>query len=119
MSFFSTDATTVPWFLASGTAGVTPQSAALELSIAPNPAASDIELRFGAAPGEPWRVEVLDPAGRGVALVGRGTGTGGLESLRWDGRDAHGSATGAGVYWARLTLGGRALTRPFVRLGAR
>ena len=98
---------------------MTPQSAALELSIAPNPAASDIELRFGAGPGEPWRVEILDPAGRRVALVGRGTGSGGLESVRWDGRDGRGDAVRAGLYWTRLTLGRRALTRPFVRLGAR
>jgi len=119
MSFFSTDSTTVPWFLASGTADVPALEPGAAFAVWPNPAAGPAEVRFGAAPDEPWRVEILDPAGRRVALVGRGTGRGGLESVRWDGRDARGVAVRAGVYWARLTLGGRTLTRPFVRLGGR
>ena len=113
MRFFSTDETTVPWFLGSSTAGVGLRAGTLELAIAPNPAESETEFRFGAPAGVGWRLEVLDAAGRRVSEIWRGFGNGTPVSVRWAGTG------GAGVYWARLSAGTRVVSKAFVALGRR
>jgi flagellar hook assembly protein FlgD len=60
-------------------------------------------------------VEVLDVAGRRVRTIHSGSASAGPLMLTWDGRDASGRETPAGLYFARATAGSeRALTR-FVR----
>jgi hypothetical protein len=119
MRFFSTDVTTTPWFLGSNPAAVAGGAAALEFSVSPNPAEREVEFRFSAPAGVRWRIDVLDPAGRLVGQAANGVGTGGPASVRWSGEDGLGGPLAAGVYWARLTIGARAISKPFVALGGR
>jgi choice-of-anchor B domain-containing protein len=82
----------------------------------PDPAAGAVrfvlDLPVAAAVG----VEVLDAQGRRVRVLHRGPARAGPLVLSWDGRDAAGRETPAGLYFARATSGAeRALTR-FVRV---
>ena len=121
LRFFTTDETTVPWFLGQSTAGVPEPGSAngFELAIAPNPAREGVEIAFTAPAEATWRVEIIDAGGRRVAEVARGTGHGGPESRRWSGCDAGGAAVRPGMYWVRLTVGARQVARRFAVLDRR
>ena len=121
MAFFSADETTRPWFLAPGAAGVGSAGAGtgIDLAVAPNPARDGVAIGFTAAAGEPWRIEIVDAAGRHVAEVARGTGSGARETSRWAVRESSGAAARPGVYWARLTIGRRQASRRFTVLESR
>jgi hypothetical protein len=101
LSFFRRDETTKPWYLAATTA-VSPPGDSRLFRVAPNPAASRLEISFAAAAGEPWQLEVVDLSGRRIGDLGRGVGTGTATLRRWDAQRAH---VRAGVYWVRLTRG--------------
>lgn len=118
LDFFQTDATAQPWYLAS-TVSVAPTAAAdLQLTLAPNPTLRDLEVSFTARPGERWRLEVLDLAGRRVRELGDGVGDGSAQVVRWDARDGRGGRLRAGVYWVRLESGRDASARRVALLGA-
>lgn len=118
LDFLHTDATATPWYL-SPTAGVSPSSAArLGLTLAPNPAARDVEVSFTARAGDRWRLDVLDPAGRRVRRLGEGVGDGSARVLRWDARDGQGARLRPGVYWVRLEAGREVGARRVALLGA-
>jgi hypothetical protein len=118
LDFLQTDATARPWYLAA-TASVTPAAAAvLPLTLAPNPTVRDVEVSFTARPGEPWRLDVLDLAGRRVRELGEGVGDGSAQVMRWDARDGRGGRLRAGVYWVRLESGRDARARRVALLGA-
>ena len=97
LTFFHRETTATPWYV-NHTIAV-PAAAALPaaLSVAPNPAAGVLDVSFVQRPGTTWRLELVDVAGRRVALLGRGVGTGSPQAVRWN---AHGVE--AGVYWVRL-----------------
>ncbi len=118
LDFLQTDATAQPWYLAA-TVSVAPTAAAdLPLTLAPNPTLRDVEVSFTARPGERWRLEVLDLAGRRVRELGDGVGDGSAQVMRWDARDGRGGRLRAGVYWVRLESGRDASTRRVALLGA-
>src|SRR5262249_37406382 len=48
MDFFTTDSTTVPWFLAPGTSDVPSWEPEVSLAVSPNPSTGAVELRFTA-----------------------------------------------------------------------
>jgi len=73
-----------------------PPPTAFRLLAAPNPFASSLTLRWTAASVR--RLTVHDAHGRLVATVPVARGEG---AATWDGRDAGGHASPAGVYWAR------------------
>ena len=107
--FVHIDPTVQPWYL-SYTVGA-PASAARAgpaLALTPNPARGVVALTIATVAGEPWRLEVLDLAGRRVRELGRGVGDGTARSLRWD---PSGDGARTGLYWVRLTAGGRATVR--------
>ena len=56
-----------------------------------------------------FRLDVIDAAGRRVAELGAGVGSGSAVALRW-------TTASPGVYWARLTRGNAVETRRIVRL---
>jgi len=106
-----------------GPAGVT--------AVAPPVAQTDVALALAASPipfldrarltfalGAPLRVrlEVFDVSGRLIRRLGDGPFAAGAHSIEWDGRDAGGSPVSAGVYFARLAEGKRAVTTRIVRL---
>jgi len=62
------------------------------------------------------RLEVLDIAGRCVALLAEGASPGGTHSVSWSGLGTQGQRLPRGVYFARLDLGGRRDTRRIVFL---
>jgi alpha-L-arabinofuranosidase len=103
-----------------GTLGVGPTAAPAGPSFAgafPNPAVGTTRLRY-ALPGEARaRIEVFDAGGRRVRVLAEGRQSGGEHSVVWDARDASGLAVRAGVYWARLDVGGSALCRKVVLIG--
>jgi hypothetical protein len=119
LAFFKSDATATPWFLRA-TSDV-PAATLFDLSLSPgaNPARGDIEATLRAPVGSAWRLELIDAAGRRVAEMGRGVGTGGAEMRRWAAASSNGSSIREGVYWMRLTCAGHSIARRIVVLGAR
>jgi flagellar hook assembly protein FlgD len=55
--------------------------------------------------GSPTRLHVYDTTGRLRRTFNLGSGAGG--QVTWDGRDDFGDRMGAGIYFARLTSGGK------------
>ena len=119
LAFFRWDATTAPWYRVPGELDAGPRTAAsgLSLSAAPNPSAQATVFSLTSPQGLPWRLEIVDAAGRRVHLAA-GVGTGTRERVAWDGR-ANGAPAPAGAYWARLDAGGRRVGTLLVRLAAR
>jgi len=116
LAFFEKDETTAPWF-ESSTLSVPTQGATLALSVAPNPARGPLEIRFAAPPGTRWRLEMLDAAGRRLPEPVSGTGSGTIETVRWDTRGSAGRRLRPGIYWIRLTQGTRAASTRLTVLG--
>jgi choice-of-anchor B domain-containing protein len=82
----------------------------------PNPAAGSVRLVLDLPVASDALVEVMDLAGRRVRALHRGAAAAGPLTLTWDGRDAGGRESPAGLYFARATVGAeRALAR-FVRV---
>jgi len=55
-------------------------------------------------------IDVVDPAGRRVARLAEGERGAASYSFSWDGRTAGGRRAGAGAYFLRVSLDGRAAT---------
>ena len=118
LDFLHADATAEPWYVSS-TAAVPPAAGpSTRLAIAPNPSRGTIDISFSAAAGEPWRLELLDLAGRRVGTLGSGVGGGVLQLRRWKARDEGGASARSGVYWVRLVTRGHTEARRLVLLGA-
>jgi len=85
--------------------------------VLPNPFGSATAIRFTLAEASPVRVEVFDFQGRRVrTLAAGGVRPAGTYDVSWDGRDAQGRRTGAGVYFVRVDLGGRSWTTRAVKM---
>ncbi|MBD3333941.1 MAG: hypothetical protein GF355_00310, partial [Candidatus Eisenbacteria bacterium] len=77
------------------------------LPVAPNPARTEAAIRWEVPRDLPLEIEVITVSGRRVwsrSLPARGAGMG---ELTWTGRDAAGRPLPAGVYFARVSTGGR------------
>lgn len=84
---------------------------------APNPAFGRTRMWFGVPPslaGGTYDLSIYDLGGRRVRRVDSGQAPGGRFSLEWDLRDDSSRPVRGGVYFARFSLGGRALTRKLV-----
>ena len=82
----------------------------------PNPARDPIALRFRLPRDADVRLRIYDVAGREVRRLASGAQPAGEHTIRWDLRDEGGRAVGAGLYWARLDVGGQVLSRKLVAL---
>ncbi len=81
----------------------------------PNPATHGVEFSFDVPePGGEVRLEVYDTAGRLVREVTRGARAAGSVNLRWEGVSADGRRVPAGIYLARLSMGGQTAVRKVV-----
>jgi hypothetical protein len=88
-----------------------------ELSLAlPNPARGAMRLRFGLPAAADVRLEVLDIQGRHVHELARGAREAGWHELTWEGRSRTGVKVAPGVYFVRLSAGGRKVHRRTVWL---
>jgi len=86
--------------------GVTPWPDAMELSFAaprPNPSSSVAAFAFTLPSAGPVRLEIVDVAGRRVALLIDGQRPQGSLRVEWAGRDAAGRLLAPGLYFAHLT----------------
>jgi hypothetical protein len=82
----------------------------------PNPARLSVGLRF-TTPGEAAvRLSIFDPRGRLVRVLESGERPAGRYSTSWDLRDQSGRPVGAGLYFAKLEVGGRSLVEKVVTL---
>jgi hypothetical protein len=83
----------------------------------PNPFVT--ETQFGVSLDEPTRadVAVFDVTGRQVALLFDGVLPRGTSQFTWDGRQRSGDPMPGGIYFYRLTLPNRVITRRVVLLG--
>ena len=93
---------------------VAPRTAAL-LTNVPNPFRASTELRFELPATDPYEIAVFDAAGKRVTGFG-GIGRVGANAVRWNGRDDQGRIASPGVYYYRLTSGGRSASRKVVLL---
>jgi hypothetical protein len=80
----------------------------------PNPMRTSARIPFAipsGRAGERMRLAVYGLDGRLVRTLIDEPATPGARSVAWDARDAAGASVSAGVYFYRLTLGARALSR--------
>lgn len=86
-------------------------------SVHPNPFRAGTEVAFTLGRAGNVSLTVYDVLGREVQRVARGVHfDAGPQTLRWDGRNATGSAVSTGVYFMRLETEGGHWTRPAVRI---
>lgn len=111
LAFFQQDVTTEPWYVNHDVLSAPLLSGeSFALSVAPNPTRSELTVTFSAGAGESWRAEVVDLAGRRVSDPWHGVGSGSKHTLRWNAFD-DGASPRPGLYWVRLTSGGRQASR--------
>ncbi len=117
LAFFRWDETTAPWYRVPGELAVGPGSPGTTVALAavPNPSRAGTVFTLRVAAGVPWRLDVLDAAGRRVHEVA-GIGTGAAQQLAWDGRPAAGGPAVPASYWVQLSAGGERTARRLVRL---
>jgi hypothetical protein len=103
---------------ATGIAGGGPAAPSLVLEQNyPNPFNPGTTIRFAASPSAaPVTLAIYDAAGRLVVSLVDGENTAGPRSVQWDGKDGDGRETPTGVYFCRLSSGGRTLSRKLVLL---
>jgi len=89
------------------------------LSITPNPSVDGATLAFTLARGGRVRMTLLDARGRVIRSDAAMEVGAGEISLRWDGRDDHGAALPAGVYFARIETPDGVATRQLQLLAGR
>ena len=82
----------------------------------PNPFNPETVIRFEIQFATHVRIDVYDVRGRHVRRLVDGILPSGQHSRLWDGRDDRGSELASGVYFYRLTAGGRSFTRKAVLL---
>ena len=83
----------------------------------PNPSDGETEIRFTLDRTSSVRVKLFDVAGKLVRVLDPPTPFGpGPCAVRWDGRMGGGSVAPAGLYFARIESGGRAVTARLLRV---
>lgn len=88
----------------------------LRLSVGPNPSSGEVRLALVSPTAGVVRVALYDLSGRRIRLLSDGWREAGRSELVWDGRAADGSLAGAGLYFARVELGGRVASHRIVRV---
>lgn len=99
-----------------------PPAAVARLAFAapwPNPASGATRFEFALPARADVTLDVYDVSGRRVTRLAATSFAAGRHTLAWDGRDAAGRETGAGVYFAYLRAGDAHATVRCVRLGGR
>jgi hypothetical protein len=71
----------------------------------PNPTPAGTSVRLELAAASRVRLDVLDVSGRAVRAIELGAVAAGPHELTWDGRDANGAVSPAGIYWLRVRAG--------------
>lgn len=85
-------------------------------SARPNPFVAESKFSVSIDAGTDADVSVYDVLGRKVSTVFRGRLEAGTTQLAWNGRRADGSRAAAGIYFYRLEMRGRVISRRLVLL---
>lgn len=93
-----------------------PLSGAAGLANSPNPFQVSTRLGFVLARAADVDLEIFGVDGRAVRTLMRGPLSAGPHEAQWDGLDAHGLATPAGLYFMRLRIGDETRARRLVKL---
>ena len=93
-----------------------PASQVLLAAVSPNPSRDGASVRYALPRAADVRLAIYDLAGRQVRVLESGPQGVGEHATRWDGRDASGAETPAGLYLVKLHVEGRDLTRAMIRL---
>jgi subtilisin family serine protease len=80
--------------------------AVMRISVTPNPVHGAASIRFALPTGGRVQLVLFDAAGRRVRTLAEGPLAAGPHRVDWDGRGERGSRLPAGVYFARLAVGG-------------
>ena len=80
------------------------------LSVVPNPASAQFELRFNLPWSAAASLDIYDSTGRLVRQLEEKSVPEGTQSVLWDGRNDHRALVPSGVYFARLSSQGSATT---------
>ena len=88
----------------------------LLLAPAPNPLRGEVTLTFALSEPGPAELVVYGVDGRRVRTLASGWHEAGVHRAVWDARDEGRRPVAPGVYYARLTAGGRRFTAAMVRL---
>ena len=78
------------------------------------PFTGGVEVSFATETAGPVEIEVFDIRGRRVAVLAQAAFAPGPHTLQWDGHDADGRVTAAGVYLFRARIDGTVYTRKSV-----
>lgn len=89
-------------------------AAALQLEVYPSPGRAPITLRYDIPEARPIRLTLFDLMGRPVRRLVDGTPGIGRHRLFWDGRSDGGTEVASGLYFLRLEMDGRSVTRPLI-----
>jgi hypothetical protein len=93
-----------------------PRHAMLQ-AVMPNPFQARTVLAYDLARSGAVELRIYDVSGRLVrSLVSGAVQEAGRHSVEWDGRNAAGAATGAGLYFGRIDVGGESDVRRVVRV---
>lgn len=80
----------------------------------PNPFVSSSAIAFDLPATAPLSMKLYDVTGRVVKALPSATFNQGHHVLRWDGKDSYGKLLPAGIYFARMDLGGNAFTQKLI-----
>jgi hypothetical protein len=72
----------------------------------PNPFEHQTTIALALPEAAPVTLDVIDPAGRSIALLHQGPLRAGEHRFTWDGQGTDGSRTRSGVFFARVRVGG-------------
>jgi flagellar hook capping protein FlgD/putative pyrroloquinoline-quinone binding quinoprotein len=86
------------------------------VDVSPNPSRDATTFQFELRSTETVQVRVYDVAGRLVRDLGAARRTPGIQSIRWDGRDARGVHAPAGLYLVRFRTGERETVAKLLRV---
>lgn len=91
-------------------------AAAFAISVSPNPADGDVAFSCDVDRAGPGDVSVFDITGRRVAEIAFAQFHPGRHVFRWDGRTVEGARAGRGIYFVRMNVNRRQVTRRFALL---
>jgi flagellar hook assembly protein FlgD len=83
-------------------------------SVSPNPMRKEASFTFALPRGSQLKLEIVDLQGRRVATVADGNFKAGVHQVRWNGATSGGGPARAGVYFARLSAAGLAMSKSFI-----
>lgn len=106
----------IGWFPRLNPSDSTVAAPGLRVQTAPNPFVPSTVILVDLPAGGATRVEVFDERGRLVKRLLDTWMPAGQHAVTWDGTDAQGMRVGAGVYFSRVILNGRAASQRVVKL---